>query len=181
MRKDYLHEVFLNKSYKRTVEQTIRSVEQRELFYCATLIQNAYLTVAWDLGLTEENAPAFPAFFMCPEQLLERCNTQETVMFVYEIDRKMIGFYSLTFQEGGECRLQDLSVLPAFRHRGYGYELLMHAIKTAKNRECSIMQIEVIEEKAVLREWFEAFGFVHLGTQKYDHLPLTCGYMRRKL
>lgn len=180
MRQDYVHKVFLNKSYKRTEERSIRPAEQRELFHCATLIQNCYLTVAWDLGLTEKNAPDFPSFSMCPEQLSARCNTSDTVMFVYELNRKMIGFYSLSII-GGECILQDLTILPAFRHRSYGYELLMHAIAEAKNLGCTVMNIEIIEEKQVLREWFEAFGFVHLGVKNHDTLPLTRGFMRKEL
>lgn len=181
MREDYVHKVFLNKSLHRTVEQAIRPAEQRELFHCATLIQNCYLTVAWDLGLTEKNAPDFPAFSMCPERLWARYDAQETIMFVYELDRKMIGFYSLSVSGDSECILQDLCVLPAFRHRSYGYELLMHAIAEAQKLGCTVMNIEIIEEKQVLREWFEAFGFVHLGTQKHDILPLTRGFMRKKL
>ncbi|MCH5199474.1 MAG: hypothetical protein J1F60_00845 [Oscillospiraceae bacterium] len=31
------------------------------------------------------------------------------------------------------------------------------------------------------RLWYEAFGFVHTKTEKYDFFPFTCGYMEKIL
>lgn len=46
---------------------------------------------------------------------------------------------------------------------------------------CDKMNIGIVEENKVLRKWYEAFGFMHTGTQKFDFFPFTCGYMEKKL
>ena len=36
----------------------------------------------------------------------------------------------------------------------------------------------IVEENTVLRKWYERNGAVHIGTEKFDFFPFTCGYMR---
>ena len=46
---------------------------------------------------------------------------------------------------------------------------------------CSRMTLSLVEENARLKRWYENFGFVSVGTEKYDFFPFTCGYMERAL
>ena len=55
------------------------------------------------------------------------------------------------------------------------------AVVCAKNKGCKKMKIGIVEENKVLRRWYEAHGFVHTHTEKYDFFPFTCGYMEREL
>lgn len=43
------------------------------------------------------------------------------------------------------------------------------------------MNIGIVEENIVLRSWYEKYGFVHTGTEKFDFFPFTCGYMEKQL
>ena len=102
-------------------------------------------------------------------------------MTVAEEDGVICGYFSLLIQENGECELNNLAVLPQYRHRGIGKQLLEHSYTTAKNLGCHTMDIGIVEENTVLRKWYEENGAVHIGTQKYDFFPFTCGYLKRDL
>ena len=93
----------------------------------------------------------------------------------------MVGYYSLLLQDDKQCELNNLCVLPCCRHRGIGEKLLLHAFDMAKESGCHKLNIGIVEENAVLRKWYESFGFVHTGTQKFDFFPFTCGYMEKHL
>ena len=56
-------------------------------------------------------------------------------------------------------------------------EILEETGCTAKH----IKELGIVEENQRLRAWYEKYGFVHTGTQKFDFFPFTCGYMRKQL
>lgn len=41
--------------------------------------------------------------------------------------------------------------------------------------------IGIIEENAVLKEWYKQLGFKHIGIKKFEHLPFTVGFMEMNL
>ncbi len=43
------------------------------------------------------------------------------------------------------------------------------------------INIGILEENKVLRRWYQSFGFVHTGTQKFVFFPFICGYMEKNL
>ena len=43
------------------------------------------------------------------------------------------------------------------------------------------IKVEIVEENKLLSNWNERLGFVHIGTEKYDFFPFTCGYMEKEL
>ncbi len=55
------------------------------------------------------------------------------------------------------------------------------ALEKAKTLGCRVMKLSIVEENTVLRKWYEAHGFIHTGTQKFDFFPFTCGYLEKKL
>ena len=89
----------------------------------------------------------------------------------------IIGYYSLSIMDGGVCELNNLCVLPEYRHRKIGETLLKDAFRAAAERGCILIKIGIVEENTVLRRWYESFGFIHTGTVKFDFFPFTCGYM----
>ena len=56
-----------------------------------------------------------------------------------------------------------------------------NSFKSAQELNCNKINIGIVEENKVLRDWYESFGFVHIGTQKFDFFPFTCGYMEKNL
>ena len=70
---------------------------------------------------------------------------------------------------------------PEYSFFASGEELLKDAFKVAKELGCVKINIGIVEENKVLKKWYESFGFVHTGTQKFDFFPFTCGYMEKNL
>lgn len=159
----------------------IREVKREEIPECVNLIKMAFLTVAEEFGFTEENAPRFTAFATTEERLLWHMDGEHRPMYVYEENGFLCGYYSLLIQENNECELNNVSVLPEYRHKGIGKMLIDHAFCLARELGCNVMNIGIVEENVRLREWYKKAGAVHVGTQKYDFFPFTCGYMKKEL
>ena len=159
----------------------IREMKREEIPVCVEIIRKSFKTVADAHGFTEENAPRFTAFATNEERLCWQLEGEHRPMFVYEDGGILCGYYSLLMQENGECELNNLAVLPEYRHKGIGRELLKHAADEARKAGCKVMNIGIVEENQVLRKWYEATGAVHLGTHKFDFFPFTCGYMKMDL
>lgn len=159
----------------------IKEVQQNELSECVKVIRESFKTVADELGFTAENAPRFTAFATTEERLNWHLNGEHRPMYAFCDDNIIVGYYSLLLQDNNECELNNVCVLPAYSHKGIGKVLLNHAFQIAEETGCKKMNIGIGEENVVLRKWYEAYGFVHTGTQKFDFFPFTCGYMEKEL
>ena len=102
-------------------------------------------------------------------------------MYLYEEDGRIVGYYSLLIMDNNECELNNLAVLPDFRHKGIGKKLLEHSFDMARDMGCRKMLIGIVEENQPLRKWYEENGAVHLGTRKFDFFPFTCGYLTKEI
>lgn len=155
----------------------IQPVKHNDIRECVDVIKESFLTVANEFGITPDNAPRFTAFATTEQRLSWQLNNEKRPMFAFVLNGNIVGYYSLLIKENGECELNNLCVLPQCRHEGIGGQLLLHSFETAKGLGCSKMNIGIVEENQVLRKWYETFGFSHIGTQKFDFFPFTCGYM----
>ncbi len=155
----------------------IRKVDRKDIAECVKVIKDSFITVADEFGFTVENAPRFTAFATTEERLLWHLLGEHRPMYVFYDNEVIVGYYSLLLQENNECELNNLCVIPAYRHKGIGEKLLRNAFEVAKELGCAKINIGIVEENKVLREWYESFGFVHIGTKKFDFFPFTCGYM----
>ena len=159
----------------------IRKAERADIPECVRVIRKSFRTVADEFGFTEENAPRFTAFATTEERLAWHIEGEHRLMFVDEEDGRICGYYSLQLSDPGTCELGNLAVLPEYRHQGIGEKLLKHAMDTAREHHCRVMNLGIVEENTVLRQWYERNGAVHTGTEKYDFFPFTCGYMEIRL
>lgn len=155
----------------------IQPINHNDIKECVDVIKESFLTVANEFGFTQENAPRFTAFATTEQRLSWQLNNKKRPMYAFIVDRKIVGYYSLALQDNKECELNNLCVLPQFRHKGIGEKLLLHSFEAAKNLNCSRMNIGIVEENQLLKKWYESFGFKHIRTQKFDFFPFTCGYM----
>ena len=159
----------------------IRTVNFNDINECVNVIKDSFLTVAQEFGFTVENAPRFTAFATTEQRLSWQLNNEHRPMYVFVVDKKIIGYYSLALLKNNECELNNLCVLPEYRHNGIGKKLLLHSFDTAKNLGCTKMNIGIVEENQRLKKWYETFDFEYIGTQKFDFFPFTCGYMVKNL
>ena len=165
----------------RIKEDYIREMEMEEIPECVNVIRTAFKTVADELGFTRENAPRFTAFATDDTRLQYQFLVEHKPMYVYLHEGKIVGYYSLAMLDNGSVELNNLSVLPEFRHLGIGEKLVKDAIEKAKSFDKEKMELGIVEENKKLRMWYESLGFIHTGTKKFDFFPFTCGYMEMRL
>ena len=159
----------------------IKEIDKKDIGECVKVIRESFATVADEFGFTIENAPRFTAFATTEERLYWHLDGEHRPMYAFYDNGKIVGYYSLLLQDNHECELNNLCVLPAYRHKGIGEKLLENAFEVAQRLNCNKISIGIVEENKVLREWYATFGFIHTGTQKFDFFPFTCGYMEKDL
>lgn len=157
----------------------IKAVKRSEMGKCVRVIRESFATVAAQFGLTEQNCPNHTSFIK--EERLIRQYDQGRPIYAYMRGEKIIGCFSLQKKEDGSCELNNLAVLPGYRHRGYGKEMIAFAAKKAKAMGCGRLTAGIMEENSVLKDWYISQGFTHTGTKKFEHLPFTVGFMEMPL
>jgi uncharacterized repeat protein (TIGR04076 family) len=142
------------------------------------VIRKSFTTVAKDFGWTQENAPGHISF-VTNERLAQK-HKDGYMPFGYECNGELFGFVSLTDIGDGVFMLNQLCILPTWRHLGYGEKLLDFCKTKTASIGGRIIKLDIIEEKTILKDWYTANGFAHTGTKKFPHLPFTTGYMEWK-
>lgn len=159
----------------------IKEIEEKDIDACVNVIRASFQTVADEFGFTEENAPRYTAFATDTRRIRWHLLGEQRPMYAYFDGNSIVGYYSLVLQDNNECELNNLCVLPTYRHKGVGEKLLLDSFDKAKAFGCTKINIGIVEENQILHKWYENFGFVHVGCKKFDFLPFTCGYMIKNL
>lgn len=155
----------------------VNSSEQLNI--CLDIIHKSFQTVADEMNLIKDNCPSYTAF-MPIEKLISQFENN-TPMFLYQYNGCFAGYFSLSINDDS-VELNNLAVLPEYRHLGIGKELVDYAITYSKNiLGANKIKIGIVEENTILKEWYEKIGFVHTGTKKYEHLPFTVGFMETEI
>ena len=160
-------------------ENIEKVILREQINICLDIIHKSFATVATDFNLTKENCPNHTAFM--PIEKLEMQFDNGNPMFLYKYENEFVGYFSLNLKES--CvELNNLSVLPEYRHLGIGANIVNYAKNYVKNNLCANkIDIGIIEENEVLKNWYEQLGFVHIGTKKIKNLPFTVGFMEIEL
>jgi len=159
----------------------IRRISRNDIEKCTEVIKASFLTVANEFGITQKNAPTHTAFIKS-EKLYKQFEQENRFMFAYFWGDQIIGYFSLVINsENLSCELENLAVLPSYRHNGYGREIIEFAVDFAKKANCNKITIGMIEENSILKSWYQSLGFIHIYSKKYDSLPFTSGYMEFEL
>ncbi len=105
----------------------IKEVSEKDISECVNVIRDSFLSVANEFGFTAENASRFTAFATTEDRLKWHLIGEHRPMYVFCDKDTIVGYYSLLLQDNNECELNNLCVIPAYRHKGIGAELLKHA------------------------------------------------------
>lgn len=157
----------------------VRKIEKHEIDECANVIRTSFATVAKEFNLTRENCPTHTSFI--ENEKLYFQFEKGCPMFCYEKGDKIIGYFSLVPQGDSSIELNNLSVLPEYRHCGIGKEMVMFAAKTAKQMKAVKLKIGIVEESTQLKNWYTQLGFKHIGIHNFEHLPFTVGFLEKEL
>jgi len=158
------------------VIKMIRQIERDEIKVCVQVIRKSFGTVAHEFTLTKENCPG-NASFMRVDKLYKQYDGGRS-MFAYLDNGIIVGYFSLSKNDGGSYELNNLAVLLEYRHKGYGREMIIFAMDKVREMGSNKMTIGLIEESTKLKNWYSSIGFIHTGTRKFKHLPFTVGFMK---
>lgn len=159
------------------MDYSINKIRTDDLGTAVLLIRESFSTVAEEFGLTVENCPTNGAFIQ--KTRLESELSRGDLMFGLFHAASMVGFMQLEIKSPEMIILEKLSVLPEYRHLGYGAALLDFARKAAAELNVNKIALAIIEENTILKNWYLSHGFVHVGTKKFEHLPFTVGFMEK--
>jgi ribosomal protein S18 acetylase RimI-like enzyme len=143
------------------------------------VIRAAFLTVADTFGLTESNCPKHVAFATD----IGRLNTHRDwgwLMYGLYDDGQMVGYVAVCKEYNADrnhYEIHNLSVLPEHRHKGHGKTLLDFCKEKVRELRGYKVNIEIIEENTVVKNWYATNGFIHIKTAKHENFPFTIGYM----
>ncbi|MDP4145470.1 MAG: GNAT family N-acetyltransferase [Bacillota bacterium] len=157
----------------------IRQIERDEIELCVQVIRKSFETVAQEFNLTKENCPGHTSFIQI-EKLYEQYDEGRR-LFGYLHNDIIVGYFSLGKNDGGNSQLENVAVLPEYRHKGYGKEMIFFAMSKAREMGSNKMVIGIIEENTKLKDWYSNIGFIHIGARKYNNLPFNVGFMEIQL
>lgn len=103
------------------------------------------------------------------------CERPRVEVFLAEVDGKAVGYafifetYS-TFQALPSLYLEDLFVLPEYRHRKIGYALFRQCVEEAHRRGCGRMEWAVLDWNQNAIDFYERLGARRLNEWFYYRL-----------
>lgn len=141
------------------------------------VIRNSFQTVADEFGLTEANCPTHPAFITINR--LQEAIDKGVVFFGIFDGKSLTGLVAIEKSTTDVYYLERLSVLPGYRHRGYGRKLLDYGFKYVRAKGGKVIKIALINEHSLLKKWYQSYGFIETGTKQFSHLPFTVCFMEK--
>ena len=156
----------------------VKQLDPSDYSRAAEVICASFATVANDLGFTEQTFPTFTGFVTTAERLQNHANWGWWMYGLFE-NEQLVGYASISKVKDADnvFELHNLAMLPDYRHKGYGKQLLDFCKAKVKKLGGFKISIGITEENTVLKNWYAANGFMHTGTKKFDHMPITVGFM----
>ncbi len=144
------------------------------------IIKKSFKTVAVNFGLNPDNASSNPAFINI-EKFRSFASKREC--FIKVEKNQKIGFVAIEKSKNQELNyfMERLSILPEFRNRGFGKEILNFVFDYVKNKGGKNISIGMINENIKLKEWYMKNGFRVSKIKNFKHLPFTVCFLRKPL
>jgi diamine N-acetyltransferase len=141
------------------------------------VIRQSFKTVADQLGFTENNAPTNPAFLTFDR--LHQSLLSGTRVFALYHKNKIAGTIALERSRDSNdiYYIERLAVLPDLRHGGFGKTMMDYAFNEVKKLGGKKISIGIINENAVLKQWYRSYGFTEVSVKTFEHLPFSVCFM----
>lgn len=154
----------------------IQKITRSDLIECLEIFHRGYETVAVEFGLTTDNCPHRGRASLPYDALVSEYE-HNTLMFGYYLDQKMVGYLGFKVDEKGDCKLNDIIVLPEYRQNGFGKEMLVFCKAKARELGANKITLGMIDDNQVLKNWYMENGFITIGYKKFEKAPFTVGFM----
>ena len=155
----------------------IKQLNLSDFPIAAEVIRASFTTVAKDFGITKENCPKHTSF-ITTDEIQKNSDWGWLIYGLYE-DNQLIGHVSISKSRETDrvYEIHNVAVLPEYRHRSYGKQLLDFCKTKVKEMGGIKIILGMIEENTILKNWYAANGFIHSGTKRFTHLPFMVGFM----
>jgi ribosomal protein S18 acetylase RimI-like enzyme len=143
------------------------------------ILNRSFLTVAKTFGYTAEQVPSFPAFI--DSSVIVGQLQEEFKIFGAKIDNAIVGCAGYKFIDGTTSVIERLAVLPEYRHRGIGKYLLEYIENIIKTDKGKIIELSMVDNNLVLKNWYKRFGYRELRIEEYPQLPFKVCVLQKRL
>ena len=157
----------------------VMQITEENITKSADIIRRSFETVAVEFDITEENTPSHGSFLK-DESLLRDYENGIKMFGLFEWDEQ-VGFAAVKSNDGETFYLEKVSVLPEFRHKRGGEELVKFAEDYVRAEGGKAMSIGIIRENTPLLEWYKKFGYEETGTKVYPNIPFTVCFMKKEI
>ena len=145
----------------------------------AKVLNEAFGTVAEELGLTKENCPTNSAFITSDE--LKAQLTENREFYVCKYNSEIVGFIAIeeSLTEPDTFYIEKLAVIPSYRHLGIGLHLMDFASNRISEFGNKRISIALINSNIVLKNWYSKQGYTEVLVKKFEHLPFDVCFMEK--
>ncbi|MCL2696771.1 MAG: GNAT family N-acetyltransferase [Oscillospiraceae bacterium] len=157
----------------------VKEITRDEVPASAEIIRQSFRTVADEFGINEENTPTHGTFLK-DEKLLENFDRGIKMFGLFEWE-KQVGFVAVETRDGENYYVEKLAVLPGYRHRRGGKDLMKAAEEYIRNEGGKLISIGIIYENKVLLEWYTNLGYEEAGTKNFPNFPFTVCFMKKEV
>jgi ribosomal protein S18 acetylase RimI-like enzyme len=157
-----------------------KATEQDDFKTLAKLLNDSFATVAKEFGLTKSNSPTNNAFINHEELKSQLTENRE---FYYYFDNFIVGFIAIekSSKDSDVFYIEKVAVLPHFRHKGIGFQLMEFATKRILELGGKRISIGLINSNTKLKEWYKNQSFNEVEIKSYEHLPFEVCIMEKLL
>ena len=143
----------------------------------AKLLNESYLTVVDDFGITKENCP-FHNAYINGDTLKSKLNTIRE-FYCLEDNNKPIGFIVIEKSENEKNTfyIEKVAIHPDYRHKGKGKQIMEFAENRIKELGGRRISVGLIDENKQLKDWYKSMGYCETGTKIFDRLPFNVCFM----
>lgn len=161
------------------MSEYINIAERSQASTVATIIREANIPVARELGLEQKSTPRHPSN-MTEQWVLSDMGKRE-IFFILYLENLAIGTVSYKSVGGGVAFLARLAILPEYQGRGYGSKLVDHLIRYSRSQGDRRVDLGVIESNRDVIDWYNRLGFSVKNSKSFKQLPFKVTFMRREL
>ena len=161
------------------MKKIIHSASFHDSEIIAFIVSQGNKDVAEKFGLTLEKNSKHPSFYT-KEWVLSDIDRGEEY-FLYRINGVNCGCVAFEQPNSDISYLNRLSVLPEYRHKGIGEQLVKHVLEYSRKKNIQMVSIGIIAEHNLLKKWYLKLGFIEKETKHFDHLSFDVTYMSYKL
>ncbi len=161
--------------------QLQRILPDADLSDAVAVLRSAHGTVARQFGFTQETNPTNSAFI--DAETLRGQLEKGIELYLMTDDHVPVGCIAIeeSKTEAETFYIEKVSVVPDYRNRRLGVELMNFATSLIAKRGGKHIGVALINEHEKLKAWYQQQGFREVLVKEYAHLPFNVCFMSKEV